>query len=935
MTGPLLAVVFLALAVPASSRAAVPAASDSVYSLAEQLLRSGSPDSALVLVTPIVERAHAANEAAVELVGRLHQAAALALVGRLREAEQVSRTATELAALLNEPGRGRMASRWLGYALLGQGRPAEALVTYRQLLDQAAAAGDRREEAYARTGLAYLALGRGETTAAREEYQRAAPLFHAVGETGMELDALVGLARTLGRDGRYQEMSRLYERIIREGEQAGLKRVVGYALNNLGTYEYQTGDPGRAVAYWQRVLDAKDSGTDPSGLIVPALNLALARMELGAFDEASSALEVLRARCQVAGYRLQETQILMQMAAVEWARGNVAGAIATWRGIMGAPDAGRETRVDAALQVATALDSGAGAARSLAFCDTVAALLAEGGTPQQKAELDLHVAGSLARLGRHVEAVPAARRAAAGMRQAGFRETEMAALVQLAGSEVALAGFDSALVHLRRAQRVWEDLRAVPRDPQWREQRGSLGSSIHLDLAALLLTHPAELPLSVRTARAFDSLQHFKARTLLERRLGPDGVLPTAANGVPSVGLDELQHDVLEPGAVLLDIYVGQHGSLMFAVTDTSCRAVSLPPEPILRDHVRLFLDLVALAPAPGEDVLPFRPAALHLGREVLAPVAPELRSATRVTIAADGILNRLPFGLLPWDLADAAQTPLGDRREVARVPSATLLARLRGREAVAGTPGVFVLAGAGAASLAALPGVATEARHLDRGYRNVAVASPGCAAGAEEWGAALAGRAILHVPAHTETFDQRPWNSRIAVGSAEDGATCWLTSGEIADLPLGADLTVLSGCSSAGGRALAGEGVLGLTGAFLAAGSHAVVASLWDVDDVATATLMQEFYAGLAAGETVAGALGAAQCKVARQAATTAPCYWAGFVVVGDGNVRVILQNRPAAWAGSAGAGTGLVAALGALIWLQARRRGRRVISWRGRSPS
>jgi hypothetical protein len=92
----------------------------------------------------------------------------------------------------------------------------------------------------------------------------------------------------------------------------------------------------------------------------------------------------------------------------------------------------------------------------------------------------------------------------------------------------------------------------------------------------------------------------------------------------------------------------------------------------------------------------------------------------------------------------------------------------------------------------------------------------------------------------------------------------------------------------------LSGEGVLGLTGAFAAAGVPAVIATLWPVQDRVTARLMKEVYVSLGRGATVAAALRKAQLAIRNDPATRHPFYWAGFVLVGDGSVRVGLQERP-----------------------------------------
>ncbi len=105
--------------------------------------------------------------------------------------------------------------------------------------------------------------------------------------------------------------------------------------------------------------------------------------------------------------------------------------------------------------------------------------------------------------------------------------------------------------------------------------------------------------------------------------------------------------------------------------------------------------------------------------------------------------------------------------------------------------------------------------------------------------------------------------------------------------------LVVLSSCASAVGRILSGEGVLGLSSAFISARSPAVVATLWPVDDATTVGFMETFYAELAAQENVATALRRAQARLRGDPATEHPFFWAGFVLVGDGDVRVSLEPR------------------------------------------
>ena len=111
----------------------------------------------------------------------------------------------------------------------------------------------------------------------------------------------------------------------------------------------------------------------------------------------------------------------------------------------------------------------------------------------------------------------------------------------------------------------------------------------------------------------------------------------------------------------------------------------------------------------------------------------------------------------------------------------------------------------------------------------------------------------------------------------------------EVFDLDLRGQLVVLSACQTAlASGALAdvpaGDDWVGLVQSFLQAGAGSVVASLWRVEDQATADLMEQMYRRLAAGQSRAEALAGAQRALLRRAETAHPFFWAGFVLSGSG---------------------------------------------------
>jgi CHAT domain-containing protein len=114
---------------------------------------------------------------------------------------------------------------------------------------------------------------------------------------------------------------------------------------------------------------------------------------------------------------------------------------------------------------------------------------------------------------------------------------------------------------------------------------------------------------------------------------------------------------------------------------------------------------------------------------------------------------------------------------------------------------------------------------------------------------------------------------------SKEDG---FLTLSEIYGLKLKADLVTLSACETGLGLRIAGEGVIGLSRAFMNAGARAILVSLWKVSDESTALLMEEFYRFLAQGIDKAEALKKAK-KYLRMKGYKNPYFWAPFILIGD----------------------------------------------------
>ncbi|HKR14921.1 MAG TPA: CHAT domain-containing protein [Pyrinomonadaceae bacterium] len=145
----------------------------------------------------------------------------------------------------------------------------------------------------------------------------------------------------------------------------------------------------------------------------------------------------------------------------------------------------------------------------------------------------------------------------------------------------------------------------------------------------------------------------------------------------------------------------------------------------------------------------------------------------------------------------------------------------------------------------------------------------------------------VIHFATHGVVDLERPALSRIILslvdkeGRSQDG---FLFLHDIYNLNLPAELVVLSACQTGVGKQVKGEGLIALTRGFMYAGAARLVASYWDVDDKATADLMEQFYIEMFTNKKrPAEALQLAQLHLRKQRRYSSPNFWAGFFIQGE----------------------------------------------------
>ncbi len=257
--------------------------------------------------------------------------------------------------------------------------------------------------------------------------------------------------------------------------------------------------------------------------------------------------------------------------------------------------------------------------------------------------------------------------------------------------------------------------------------------------------------------------------------------------------------------------------------------------------------------------------------RLVWAPLLPLLAGCGRVTVVPHRQLHYLPFGALH----DGTQW-LMEQVDIEMAPSAAVwLAAARSTRPAQAQLRLLAL-GSGAAQL---PHVAAELKAVAAAYGPRALCLHDGAATSQALRQGVQGPDapdVLHLACHGEFRADSPAFSSLGLA---DGP---LVLHELSQLRLDTRLVVLSACETGQSRLAPGDELLGLVRGFMLAGARQVLATLWAVDDEASAQLMGAFHAGLARGEGASAALRSAQLQLARRGLH--PFYWAAWVLHGKG---------------------------------------------------
>jgi CHAT domain-containing protein len=717
----------------------------------------------------------------------------------------------------------------LGQIHRAQGDTRQALALYGEALALDRRLGERAAEATTLMNLGRAYRAQGETDRAVASYRQALDLWRALGNRGREAATLASLGDLYQFLGDSREALVHLEPALAIFTAEGNEREQARTLNSMGGAYSRRGDGRKGIEVLRRALALERRLGDRRGEAVTLNDLGCAAILLGDWRGAGAYFAQGRARFQEIGDRPAEAVALANAAGAA-VRLDPRGAIAAY---------------EAALP------------RLAAF---------------------------------------------------GDRDTEASALLGLAQGRRGAGDLAGALAAVEEGISRVESLRGTSASREIRTAFLASKQDFYSFEVDLLMERHRRAPGEGWEARALAANERARARGLLDLLAESHADLRRGATLPLPASVAEIRREALDGETLLLEYALGGSRSFLWAVTRDGLAVFELPPRREIEEVARRAYRGLSSRQTTLEAG-PVREALGRLSRMLLQPAAGLLGGSRRLLVVPDGALHYIPFAALP---APGSAEPLAATHEVVSSPSASALVverrGLAGRRPALGTLAVVAdpvfdagdprVSGHPSAALAGSRG-ADRFRRLPYSRREaealLALVPPerrlsalGFAASRETvLGGRLAGYRIVHFASHGVLDPANPDLSRLVLsqvderGRPRDGS---VRARELYALSLPADLVVLSACRTALGQEVRGEGLVGLTRGFQYAGARAVLVSLWEVDDQATAELMRLFYREmLYQGRPPAAALRTAQEALRRQERWRPPYFWAGFTLQGD----------------------------------------------------
>lgn len=909
-------------------------------------LALGGIATALGRPQPALEHFQQALDLAVGLADEPGQAAAWSGIGLARTAmgDTAGAAAAQRQALVLERRLGRPYEEGktlnnLGFALHSQGDLRAALGFYQQALDVFQRAGEQGLwKAIVLHNLAGIYISLGEPDAALTSSRQVLELQRAIGDRRGEARNLVNLGVLYGNLGEFGQALEAYASALALFRPSGDRLGEAMLLQNRGVAYYGLGDFQRALADLEQALAIRRDAGDRKGESLTEINIGNIHWRLGELGPALDCARRAAAVANAASDRRGEMLARVLVARVDIAAGDPAAALSELAAALGLAHLLEDRLNEASIRQLTgeahlALGQPGEAAKALAeavdlaravrnparLIASLTALAHAERRQDRPADARPRVAEALRLIeaSRTTETDPDLRASFLAAQRSAF-ELAIDLSMELERRQPGRGFAEEALAISERARArslldLLQEARADVRegvDPRLRDRERGLLVRLNAKAGqqAGLLSRPATAERRQAADEEIRSVLDELAQVEAEIRKSSPRY---AALTQPPLATSAEIRGLLDGESLLLEYSLGEERSFLWAVDQTSVAGFELPPRAQIEAAARAVYDRLAVLSTRDAEL---EQAAAALGRMLLGPVAGRL-GTRRLIIVADGELQYIPFGMLP--APEETPVPLLARHEVVNAPSASMVAlerRLARRAPASGAVAVLAdpvfdpedprvaqhggktsAAGPGlrsaepAARLLRLPWTRREAEAI------VAVAPAGRSLLALDFRASrataespeLSRYRIVHFATHGIIDSRTPALSGLMLsrvserGQPQEG---FLGLRDIYNLRLGAELVVLSGCETALGQQVRGEGLVGLTQGFLYSGARQVVASLWRIEDRATAELMSRFYQGLLVdGLSPAAALRRAQLAIRDDKRWRSPYYWSGFVLQGD----------------------------------------------------
>jgi CHAT domain-containing protein len=674
------------------------------------------------------------------------------------------------------------------------------------------------------------------------------------------------LGSTYAMEGRLADAEVQFRTVLAHAEARGDSRLEAMASGNLGVLLNDSFHAENAIFWLERARRLFESRNEPRQLVHVESNLGWCRLGLGDLSAALSQFEDAAARAHSMGELGVEVQAL-------------DGATETLLAMGDQAEARRRGRI--ALEQARRLRADGRAADLLEDLAKAAILRKDWDDAERSNQEASRIRQALTHSS--VSDINAAIEARIDAGRGNFSRAEAAFLSVLnhqpgdpalvLESRAGLARLYTNAGSLQAANRQYlAALGFIER------QRNSLHSdqnkltlfaslmSFYHDYVAFLVDHG-------QTDRALEIAESSRARLLAEKRHGTQRRCTVA----------DFKRAAAAAHATVLSYWLAPDHSYLWVVTPTRVILRTLPDASEIRGLVVSYRNYLEDLNDPLE---PPRSAGAGLWNALVEPVRSFLPDGSRVILVPDGVLHSLNFETLPMS-GDKPRYWI-EAATISIAPSLPLVAASNSAAARKAPASSLLLIGNPQSPGDDYPPLAHAAEEMRIVASHFAPERRAVFEGARAQPAAYTnsdpGRfEIIHFASHSSPNREDPLESALILSPQPGGFE--LRARDVIGHPLHAELVTISACRGAGVRTYSGEGIVGLAWAFLEAGSHNVIAGLWDVDDASTPALMARLYTELNDGLPPARALRDAKLAMIHSAAARRkPYYWGAFQLYSAG---------------------------------------------------